>query len=124
MLINLEYNMKNLTILTILLISTLFVSCSKDEDNDPKYNWELKINYRIVDENDNLINIDSYPSSEFNETDIIKDKSENDIYKYLEIEFGNDKDCNFFYCKKKKHLGTPSVPYYYEERTGTLRRIN
>lgn len=115
--------MKPTVILTIILV-TLFASCSSDEDNDPKYNWELKTNYRIVDENNNLVNIDSYPSPEFNETEIIKDKSEKDIYKYLEIGFGNDKDCNFFYCKKKKYLGTPSVPYYYEERTGTLRRIN
>lgn len=140
--------MKPTAILAILLI-TILASCSSDDDNDPKYNWELKIHHKTYDKDGNPSNIFGM-ESEFDEKITIENKSEKQINDYLAKEYKNKlcplcypdqkpwpypeeypiwKDPNSdFYYYKEEIPGTqagilPSGPIYHE-RTGTLKKLN
>jgi hypothetical protein len=145
--------MKPKTILTILLISTLFVSCSKDEDNDPKYNWELKIHHKIYDRNGDPQILDASGRADWIETVIVENKSEKQINDHLVKEYKNklchycypnnkpwpypvwkDPNSNFYYYKEEiPDFQGPNGPIsdhgrikppIYHERTGTLTKLD
>lgn len=105
------------TAILIILLLTLFSSCSKDDDFDPnqKYDWEILYHSKYYAMPGYEGCIETHYSTGH---DTIRDMTRSEVEAHINKNYTNQ-DCTFAFCKREA-IGSCS---YYEETHGEIKRI-